>query len=150
MIDWSHDKQLLRRIRSGLCTMIVGVLLIIILAMIFGAPIIDVGTVLWATLMSSMCVLPTGLLVGGDLAAWKYLFLSPSNTRTLSEITCYWSALGALAGAWFGAIPIPLDWDRPWQVWPISCTYGALFGYILGMLWAARCGYTKHNELAFK
>lgn len=25
-------------------------------------------------------------------------------------------AHGALVGAWFGAWPMPLDWERPWQV----------------------------------
>lgn len=38
-----------------------------------------------------------------------------------------------MLGAWLGAFPIPLDWDRPWQVWPISCTYGAMAGYLLGL-----------------
>ena len=26
------------------------------------------------------------------------------------------SCMAALVGAWLGAFPIPLDWDRPWQV----------------------------------
>ena len=52
-----------------------------------------------------------------------------------------------MLGGWLGAFPIPLDWDRPWQVsfkklrileakiqvWPISCTYGAMSGYLLGL-----------------
>lgn len=25
-------------------------------------------------------------------------------------------AYGAVIGAWFGAWPMPLDWERPWQV----------------------------------
>lgn len=25
-------------------------------------------------------------------------------------------AYGAIIGAWFGAWPMPLDWERPWQV----------------------------------
>jgi GPI ethanolamine phosphate transferase 2/3 subunit F len=29
----------------------------------------------------------------------------------------YWGAIGALLGAWLGAVPIPLDWDRDWQVY---------------------------------
>ena len=33
-------------------------------------------------------------------------------------------AWGSLAGAWMGAIPIPLDWDRPWQRWPVTCVAG--------------------------
>jgi phosphatidylinositol glycan class F len=28
----------------------------------------------------------------------------------------YWGALGTCIGAWLGAVPIPLDWDREWQV----------------------------------
>lgn len=24
--------------------------------------------------------------------------------------------MGSVLGAWLGAFPIPLDWDRPWQV----------------------------------
>ncbi|KAI4488530.1 hypothetical protein M0802_011533 [Mischocyttarus mexicanus] len=36
-----------------------------------------------------------------------------------------------LLGTWLGAIVIPLDWDRPWQVWPIPCVTGALLGYTI-------------------
>lgn len=44
------------------------------------------------------------------------------------------SSMGTILGGWFGAFPIPLDWDRPWQVWPISCTIGAIMGYFLGII----------------
>jgi GPI ethanolamine phosphate transferase 2/3 subunit F len=27
--------------------------------------------------------------------------------------------VGAALGSWTGAFPIPLDWERPWQVHPI-------------------------------
>jgi len=46
--------------------------------------------------------------------------------------TLYVNAVGAFAGAWFGAFPIPLDWDRPWQEWPISCNIGITLGAFLG------------------
>ena len=33
----------------------------------------------------------------------------------------YWGAIGTVIGAWLGAVPIPLDWDRDWQVYfPVS------------------------------
>ncbi|GMH37455.1 hypothetical protein BSKO_05328 [Bryopsis sp. KO-2023] len=35
-------------------------------------------------------------------------------------------------GAWIGAFPIPLDWDRPWQAWPVSCCLGAIGGHFAG------------------
>jgi phosphatidylinositol glycan class F len=28
----------------------------------------------------------------------------------------YWAGIGTVIGAWLGAVPIPLDWDRDWQV----------------------------------
>lgn len=40
---------------------------------------------------------------------------SPNNDL---EIALLYPALGAVIGCWSGAIPIPLDWDRPWQVSP--------------------------------
>ena len=42
-------------------------------------------------------------------------------------------AHGAVIGAWLGAWPMPLDWERPWQEWPISVTYGSVAGHLIGM-----------------
>ena len=44
------------------------------------------------------------------------------------------NGLGTVVGAWFGAFPIPLDWDRPWQAWPITCVVGAVAGNALAGL----------------
>jgi len=46
----------------------------------------------------------------------------------------YIPGVGAIIGAWLGALVIPLDWDRPWQVWPVSCVYGAGLGYVLTLM----------------
>ncbi|GJP44495.1 hypothetical protein CLOM_g3892 [Closterium sp. NIES-68] len=43
------------------------------------------------------------------------------------------SAHGAVVGAWMGAWPMPLDWEQPWQAWPICSTYGMLLGYLIGL-----------------
>jgi len=40
--------------------------------------------------------------------------------------------LGTCIGAWFGAVPIPLDWDRDWQRWPITIVTGAYIGWAIG------------------
>ncbi|KAF8468793.1 GPI biosynthesis protein Pig-F [Kalaharituber pfeilii] len=42
------------------------------------------------------------------------------------------AAVGAMIGAWCGAVPIPLDWGRPWQEWPITIITGAYLGYAVG------------------
>lgn len=32
---------------------------------------------------------------------------------------------------WLSAFVLPLDWNRPWQAWPIPCVIGALIGYFV-------------------
>ena len=53
------------------------------------------------------------------------------------ERVVLWSSKCAVIGVWLGAIVIPLDWDRPWQAWPIPCAVGTLVGYVFGLLLAA-------------
>jgi phosphatidylinositol glycan class F len=43
----------------------------------------------------------------------------------------YGMTLGAVVGAWAGAVPIPLDWDREWQKWP-----DFTLALLLGSFWA--------------
>lgn len=42
------------------------------------------------------------------------------------------SSVLALIGTWLGVIPIPLDWDRDWQQWPITLLTGGYLGSIVG------------------
>lgn len=42
------------------------------------------------------------------------------------------AAVGGCLGAWFGAVPIPLDWDREWQKWPVTIITGAYIGWAVG------------------
>ncbi|KAI0697639.1 GPI biosynthesis protein family Pig-F-domain-containing protein [Cerioporus squamosus] len=50
------------------------------------------------------------------------------------ERALVYPAIGAVNGAWLGAIPIGLDWERPWQAWPLTPAFGAVGGYIAGSL----------------
>ncbi|KAJ3995388.1 GPI biosynthesis protein family Pig-F-domain-containing protein [Lentinula boryana] len=50
------------------------------------------------------------------------------------ERAMVYPAVGAVLGSWLGTIPIALDWDRPWQAWPLTPVYGALAGYIIASL----------------
>lgn len=50
------------------------------------------------------------------------------------EYRCMRIGVNAIKGAWLGALVIPLDWDRWWQEWPVSCCIGALFGTLYGIL----------------
>eukprot|EP00127_Corallochytrium_limacisporum_P005258 Clim_evm75s201 gene=Clim_evmTU75s201 len=65
--------------------------------------------------------------------------MPPAFTIDDGVMLLVWSQgliLGAAAGAWLGAVPIPLDWDRPWQAWPITNSVGCVLGSGLGGLLA--------------
>ncbi|KAI0024239.1 glycosylphosphatidylinositol anchor biosynthesis protein [Xylariomycetidae sp. FL0641] len=51
--------------------------------------------------------------------------------------------VGACVGAWLGAVPIPLDWDREWQKWPVTILCGVYAGYIVGKLAGGTLAFGK-------
>ena len=54
----------------------------------------------------------------------------PRRLREFEHADLVWvlGGWGASLGAWCGAMVIPLDWDRPWQKWPVPCVAGAVAG----------------------
>ena len=63
----------------------------------------------------------------------------PRRLREFEHADLVWvlGGWGASLGAWCGAMVIPLDWDRPWQKWPVPCVAGAVAGFGLGVFAAA-------------
>uniref|UniRef100_A0A6B2LR49 Phosphatidylinositol-glycan biosynthesis class F protein n=1 Tax=Arcella intermedia TaxID=1963864 RepID=A0A6B2LR49_9EUKA len=110
--------------------LVVGSVLFSAVAVLYGAPLTSdlTRTWLWGTLVSALTCFP-GLLVN-DVDSILRVYVD-RNVKGKAERWCLVSAVGTLVGCWLGALPIPLDSDRPWQVWPISCTYGALGGFYL-------------------
>ncbi|KAI1425041.1 GPI biosynthesis protein family Pig-F-domain-containing protein [Xylaria sp. FL1777] len=51
--------------------------------------------------------------------------------------------VGAGVGAWLGAVPIPLDWDREWQKWPVTILCGIYAGYTVGKLIGGTLAFGK-------
>ncbi|KZV66880.1 PIG-F-domain-containing protein [Peniophora sp. CONT] len=66
---------------------------------------------------------------------WVRLF-AERDARSPKERAIAYPAFGALTGAWVGVIPIGLDWDRPWQAYPLTPLLGATFGYVFGAFFA--------------
>lgn len=52
--------------------------------------------------------------------------------ETRLETLLLYPAVGATLGAWVGAVPMALDWDRPWQAWPLALLVGSAVGFVAG------------------
>lgn len=95
---------------------------------LFGAPLTQSisETFHLACLLTSTAVLPCVCIISPSPAQWAHCWSTNSNRLECCIII---NSVSSLVGAWLGAFPIPLDWDRPWQVWPVSCVIGCLVGY---------------------
>ncbi|KAJ6095136.1 hypothetical protein N7467_002649 [Penicillium canescens] len=102
-----------------------------LLLVLFGAPLTthNAETVLCAAHMAVLSATALIYAHGTDRGVWNEVW---GIARPADAV--WGGALGAGLGAWFGAIPIPLDWDRPWQAFPITILVGAYIGYALGSL----------------
>ncbi|OQD73116.1 hypothetical protein PENDEC_c017G03263 [Penicillium decumbens] len=102
-----------------------------VLLVLFGAPLTthNLETVLCAAHMALLSATALVYVHGVDGYVWKEVW---GIARPVDAV--WGSALGTGLGAWFGAIPVPLDWDRPWQAFPITILTGAYIGYALGSL----------------
>ncbi|KAI8084358.1 GPI biosynthesis protein Pig-F [Gilbertella persicaria] len=104
-----------------------------VLTVLFGAPLIEKipNTFLFAAYLSVLTIMPCFESLQENV--WTKVFLQHSPTTT-SEIYAYTQAICALSGAWIGAIVLPLDWDREWQAWPISCIISTYVGHSVGVV----------------
>lgn len=57
--------------------------------------------------------------------------------------------MGTILGAWLGAVPIPLDWDREWQAWPVTVVVGAYVGYAMGKMVGGGWGWGRRVEFVW-
>ncbi|KAL1615121.1 Glycosylphosphatidylinositol (GPI) anchor assembly protein [Diplodia seriata] len=116
---------------SLILSTIAGVPLVSVILVLFGAPLTThLGhTVLCAAHIAYLAAVPAIYAFGVDGAKWRELvaLMVPAD-----EV--FGAAIGTLFGAWAGAVPIPLDWDREWQKWPVTIVCGAYAGYAAGKL----------------
>jgi GPI ethanolamine phosphate transferase 2/3 subunit F len=140
-----------------------------------GAPALDNynETFSLAALMTIFTLLPFVLFVGVD-GTVSTMFTDGSDGQS-SMASSYLgllksNAIWVIVGAWSGSIlgelmkhkkaadrflmtnfPAPLDWERPWQIYPIPNICGAVLGhafgnlYGLGRLWWTRKSAAKSN-----
>ncbi|CAG8978196.1 hypothetical protein HYALB_00011431 [Hymenoscyphus albidus] len=101
------------------------------LQILFGAPISThlLHTILTSSHVALLVMFPLVYVHGADGKKWREIasFYSP-----MDEV--FGGAVGCFLGAWLGAVPIPLDWDREWQKWPVTIVTGAYAGYMVGKM----------------
>ncbi|OIW19506.1 hypothetical protein TanjilG_06961 [Lupinus angustifolius] len=131
----------LRAVGRGMLGVPVGALLNSLGAIALGAPVTFQylpKTVNWSLMMSLLTIVPPSCVLGSSWADWRRIFAQTKASGSVEYLICL-PAHGAVIGGWFGAWPMPLDWERPWQEWPISVSYGAIAGYLVGVV--ASCGF---------
>ncbi|XP_038669066.1 phosphatidylinositol-glycan biosynthesis class F protein isoform X2 [Scyliorhinus canicula] len=83
---------------------------------LYGAPLLVSfrETFLFAVLLSTFTTLRCLCMLGPNVQAWIRVF-SKNGAMSIWDTSLQITTMCSLFGAWLGAIPIPLDWDRPWQ-----------------------------------
>ncbi|XP_042531487.1 phosphatidylinositol-glycan biosynthesis class F protein [Dipodomys spectabilis] len=122
-----------------------------VIFVLYGAPLLELvlETFSFAVILSTFTVVPCLCLLGPNLKAWLRVF-SKNGVNSIWENSLQITTISSFVGAWLGAFPIPLDWERPWQVWPISCTLGATFGYVAGLIISPLWIYWNRKQLTYK
>ncbi|KAH7547536.1 hypothetical protein FEM48_Zijuj01G0320200 [Ziziphus jujuba var. spinosa] len=83
-------------------------------------------TINWSLMMSLFTVVPATSVFGSSWADWQRIFAHTKPIEPIDYMICI-PAHGAIIGAWFGAWPMPLDWERPWQVYIYIYIYIYIF-----------------------
>ncbi|XP_073220656.1 uncharacterized protein [Cicer arietinum] len=126
----------LRAVGRGILGVPIGALLNSLGAIALGAPVTFqhvAKTLNWSLMMSLFTIVPASCVLGSSWADWKRIFAQTKPNGSIEYLICL-QAYGAVIGGWFGAWPMPLDWERPWQEWPISVSYGTLSGYLVALV----------------
>jgi len=119
-------------VQTALLVLIVTIMtipLVHVTFILFGAQLLAQvkRTALLSAHFSFLTLFPLFHAHGLDGAAWLAI---GGLTAPLDEV--YGGLLGGVLGAWLAAIPIPLDWDREWQKWPVTIVAGMYAGYLAG------------------
>lgn len=121
---------------------------IVIVLILFGAPVsmLQQETILASLHLTILAVQPLVSDLGLDSDSW---FQALALQFPLTDV--YTGSLGTVFGAWLGALPIALDWDRPWQTWPITILIGGYAGCAIGTILGGLCYKPdKHSKNQYK
>jgi hypothetical protein len=149
--SWATPGVLLAMLRCALSVLIGGLMFFCVL-IVLGASVRtslhDTCSLAWQ--LSAAIVAPSAATHGFDLANRRRLInvlrLAPDTDRSVDTVLCC-AGVGALSGAWLGAVALPLDWGAWWQVWPLPCIAGLVVGHAAGaVVGLASCTKEKPPE----
>ncbi|KAJ2000182.1 Glycosylphosphatidylinositol (GPI) anchor assembly protein [Coemansia thaxteri] len=126
-------------LRMGAATL-VAALAISLSFVLFGAPFASQHalTFMAALNVALLGVTPAILTLEPTPDAWKSALLH--GAKSVPERWAAGFFWPTMLTCWLSASVIPLDWDRPWQKWPIPVVGGAFLGNLLGLLYVLlRC-----------
>ena len=95
--------------------LLVGTMCLHAALILFGAAVID------GAFDTALCALALSSLSAAPLVA-----VEASSKPSSLEV-------GAMLGAWVGAMFLPLDWGTWWIEWPLPLIYGSCLGHIFGV-----------------
>ncbi|CAH1365232.1 unnamed protein product [Tenebrio molitor] len=147
LIQKNHVKDFFKVIGMFLLSLIS----IYIMAVLFGAPALSnfEETFMFSFIVTTVTALPVCLHLG--LKDTLNIFLSlTSYEGTETQKLFMLKVRLTLLGAWLGAIVIPLDWNRPWQNWPIPTSVGTILGYMVANWICSLLQYKNRGRLIKK
>lgn len=107
---------------------------VFVILILFGAPLSSHvrETYVLAHHLSMIVIQPLLVCYKLDYNQFLTLFKIDKIYRVIFKHAALSSSFCAILGTWLGVIPIPLDWDRPWQQWPITLLCGGYCGAFIG------------------
>ncbi|CAL8099881.1 unnamed protein product [Orchesella dallaii] len=121
---------------KGVCTYAISCIICHGLVVLLGAPIItDLKvTSQFSIILTTWLLSPMYLAVQPSRLLQEVMFISLWNSENEILYRIKWRFAVTIIGTWLGAIVIPLDWDRPWQKWPIPCLTSLTFTFLTSNL----------------
>lgn len=128
----NHVKNKIYEIFKSSIIIFVMLMVFFVLVILFGAQVQSQyeETIMLCTLLCSLTIFPACLHLGSSSVLSVLFGIRVSRDALYDLLLC--GLRYTLLGTWVGSFVIPLDWDRPWQVWPIPCASGAMFGFMFG------------------
>lgn len=141
LADSSHGKKSKKKSKSRLPLVLFATLFSLVLTpvlfvalVLFGAPLYGYlsETYILGVHLSLMMIQPLLIAFKMDFDQIHAVFKSPGVFKIILANPVLCGGFTCALGTWLGVIPIPLDWDKPWQQWPITLLAGGYVGCSLG------------------